>query len=47
MKVLKVLMALVCLVLLLVLAGGTYVKFALPDVGPAPEMTIKSTPQRL
>jgi len=47
MKVLKVLLGIVGLVLLLVLAGGTYVKFALPDVGPPPKMTIKATPQRL
>lgn len=35
------------LVVLLVLAGGTYVKLALPDVGEAPQMVIKPTAERL
>ncbi len=47
MRILKVLMSIIALVLLLVLAGGTYVKFALPDVGEPPEMQIKSNAQRL
>ena len=47
MRILKILMGMVALVVLLVLAGGTYIKIALPDVGPAPEMHIKSSAQRL
>lgn len=47
MRILKVLMGIIALLFLLVLAGGTYVKFALPDVGPAPTLTVKSTPERL
>lgn len=47
MRRLKIFMGLVGLVLLLVLAGGTYVKFALPDVGPAPDLVVKPTPERL
>jgi mono/diheme cytochrome c family protein len=47
MKIVKVMLVLLGLVVLLVLAGGTYVKFGLPDVGDAPKLVIKSTPQRL
>ena len=47
MKILKVMLGLLGLVVLLVLAGGTYVKLALPDVGEAPQLVIKSTTERL
>lgn len=47
MRLLKIILGLVGFVILLVLAGGTYVKFALPDVGPAPNLVVKSTPERL
>lgn len=45
MKVLKVMMVIAGLLLFLVFVGGTYIKLALPDVGDAPKMTIKSTPE--
>ncbi|MES2419041.1 MAG: c-type cytochrome [Bacteroidota bacterium] len=47
MKALKIMMGLVGLVFLLALAGATYVKLALPDVGPAPKMTIERTAERI
>jgi hypothetical protein len=47
MKILKVLLGIICLVVILALAGGTYIKFALPDVGPAPKLTVKVTPERI
>jgi mono/diheme cytochrome c family protein len=46
-KVFKVMLGLLCLVVLLVLAGGTYVKFGLPDVGEAPQLTIQASPERI
>jgi mono/diheme cytochrome c family protein len=47
MKIVKVMLGLLGLVVLLVLAGGTYVKLALPDVGEAPQMVIKPSAERL
>lgn len=46
-KLLRILLAVV--VILFVAVGGmiTYVKSALPDVGPAPEMTIELYPERI
>jgi mono/diheme cytochrome c family protein len=46
-KVFKVMLGLIGLVLLLVLAGGSYVKFGLPDVGDAPKLTIQANPERI
>ncbi|MDQ7947412.1 MAG: c-type cytochrome [Pedobacter sp.] len=47
MKVLKVMLGLLALVVLLILAAGTYVKFALPNVGEAPKLSIQSTPEKI
>lgn len=45
-KLLKVLGILVVSILLIILIAIAYVKFALPDVGPAPQMTIERTAER-
>ncbi|MCK7555914.1 c-type cytochrome [Chitinophaga sedimenti] len=46
-KVFKVI-GIIVLVLILGVAGvGVYVKTALPNVGPAPEITLKNTPERI
>lgn len=47
MKVLKFLGIIVCIILVLAVAVGAYVKVALPDVGPAPVVKIESTPERI
>lgn len=47
MKLLKIFSGIIILFILLVIAGGTYIKFALPDVGDAPQLSIKVTPERL
>jgi mono/diheme cytochrome c family protein len=41
-KVLRVLLIIVGIIVLLVAGGITYLKVALPDVGPAPELTIQA-----
>jgi hypothetical protein len=46
-KVLKVLGILVLSVIVLIAILITYVKVALPNVGPAPQMTIEKTPERI
>jgi mono/diheme cytochrome c family protein len=46
-KVFKVLGILLCGVLLLAGAALAYVKLALPDVGPAPELRVEVTPERV
>ncbi|KQS42088.1 c-type cytochrome [Pedobacter sp. Leaf194] len=47
MKTLKVLLVLFGLIILLVVAAGSYVKFALPNVGDAPKISINATPERI
>lgn len=47
MRILKIMLGLIGVVLLLVLAGGSYVKFALPNVGEPPQLLIKATSERL
>lgn len=47
MKILKVFLGILCLIIILALAGAGYVKFALPNVGPAPQLTVKSDPERI
>lgn len=46
-KVFKVLGIIVLLIVLLVFASVGYVKFFLPNVGDAPELTIQATPERI
>jgi mono/diheme cytochrome c family protein len=46
-KVLKVILVLVLLLIISISALLGYVKFALPSVGEAPELTIEATPERL
>jgi hypothetical protein len=45
MKILKVIAVLVGIFALLLIAGGTYVKLALPDTGPPPDLL--TSPRRL
>ena len=47
MKTLKILSFLILFVVIAVIATGTYVKFALPNVGPAPKIKITITNKRL
>jgi len=47
MKVLKVVALLVCIFALLLIAGGTYIKLALPDTGTPPDIKVKRTPERI
>lgn len=47
MKVFKIAGIVLSLILVLSLAGGIYVKTALPDVGPAPQLTIEKSSQRV
>lgn len=46
-KTVKVMLGLLGLVVLFVLAGGAYLKVALPNVGEAPQITIERTPERM
>jgi len=46
-KIFRALGVVLGLVVLAVAAGLTYVKTALPDVGPAPELTVDSTPAQV
>jgi mono/diheme cytochrome c family protein len=46
-KLFKVLFILVALLIVSISSLVAYVKFALPDVGPAPDLTIEATPERL
>jgi hypothetical protein len=46
-KFLKVLGILVLSILVVILIGVAYIKIALPNVGPAPQMTIEKTPERI
>ncbi len=46
-KLLKVLGVTVLVILLLVVVAAAYIKVALPDVGPAPQMTVEKTPERV
>jgi mono/diheme cytochrome c family protein len=43
----KIFFGLLVLVVLIAVAGLSYVKFALPDVGAAPELKVELTPQRI
>ena len=43
----KVVLAIVILIIVLAGGGIAYVKTALPNVGPAPEITVEATPERL
>lgn len=47
MKVLKVIAVLLAIFAILIITGGTYVKVALPDTGPPPDLNIARTPERL
>jgi mono/diheme cytochrome c family protein len=47
MKLLKWLGIILGIIILIVIGIGIYVKTALPHVGPAPEMTIERTPERI
>jgi len=47
MKILKIIAFLVCIFALLLFAGGTYVKLALPNTGTPPDITVKQTPERI
>jgi mono/diheme cytochrome c family protein len=47
MKVLKVISLLIGIFALLLIAGGTYVKVALPDTGPPPDLKVKRTPENI
>src|SRR5688572_18864680 len=47
MKVLKYLGIILGILILIVVCIGAYVKIALPDTGPPPEMTIERTPERI
>lgn len=47
MKFLKYLGIILAILLLIVVCIGAYLKIALPDTGPAPEMTIERTPERI
>ncbi|MET0299147.1 MAG: c-type cytochrome [Flavitalea sp.] len=47
MKVLKVTGIIILVLIVLIASAGLYVKTALPNTGPAPEMKIERTPQRL
>jgi len=46
-KILKITGKIVAVLLILILAAGTYVKTALPNTGPAPELKIERTTARL
>lgn len=47
MKILKYLGIILGILILIIVCIGAYVKIALPDTGPAPEMTIEQTPERI
>ncbi|WP_432708337.1 c-type cytochrome [Pedobacter sp.] len=47
MKILKVIALLACVFALLLIAAGTYVKMALPDTGPPPDLKVKRTSENL
>ncbi|QHT66976.1 c-type cytochrome [Rhodocytophaga rosea] len=47
MKIFKITAIAVAALILIVVAAGIYVKTALPDTGPAPDITIERTPVRL
>jgi len=47
MKALKIILILIGVVILLAFAAGTYVKLALPDTGPPPQISIKPTAERI
>lgn len=43
----KVLLTILIVILIAILSIGSYVKFALPNVGPPPDLKITSTPERV
>lgn len=47
MKAIKIIGVILGIVCILVLGAGIYVKTALPNAGPPPELTIEKTPQRV
>jgi cytochrome c553 len=47
MKILKITLIVFAVLFLAIASLLTYVKIALPDVGPAPELTIERTPERI
>lgn len=47
MRVLKIMLGLLAVVVLLVIAGGTYIKYGLPNVGDAEQIVINATPERI
>lgn len=46
-KIVKVTIIVISVIILLVLSGLSYLNFALPDVGPAPEIIVEGTPQQI
>jgi hypothetical protein len=46
-KILKVTIIVISLLVLIIASGLSYLKFALPDVGPAPEIAIEGTEQQI
>ncbi len=46
-KILKILAILLLIVVIAIVAGFSYLKFGLPNVGEAPDITIERTPERI
>jgi mono/diheme cytochrome c family protein len=46
-KLKKILIGLVIIVIVAIGSVMSYIKFALPNIGPAPEMTVEKTPERI
>jgi hypothetical protein len=46
-KLLKVLGIILCSIVLIVIVIIAYIKIALPDVGPAPELTVDKSPAKV
>ena len=46
-KVLRIVGIIIAVIILFVVGAGTYVKAFLPDVGPAPDLKITSTPEKV
>ncbi|WOK08474.1 c-type cytochrome [Imperialibacter roseus] len=46
-KILKVTIIVISLLILIIASGLSYLKFALPDVGPAPEISVEGTEQQI
>lgn len=46
-KIVKMTIIVISAIILLVVSGLSYLKFALPDVGPPPSITVEGTPQQI